>query len=457
MSDPINEARAALAAGAAGIVTNGDDPFAELDVKNVEALRKVKPLADALAGCLATYHKWLELPDDDVVLAALASVAANLLPGDPFWMLLVGSPGSGKTEVINPLDALPYVHAAATLTEAGMLSGTPRKEQAKDAKGGLLRSVGDFGIIMSKDFSGVLSMNRDARAATLSALREVYDGSWTRHVGSDGGRMLAWRGKAGFVGAVTPSIDAQHSVMGALGERFTFYRVHVDDPKAQARRRLANRGRERQMRAELVDAVCDVLDRVDRHAAPRPLDVGEINMLVDLAAFVVSARTAVERDGYTRDVTLMPSVEAPGRLVGALGALVTGLEAIGADAAAVWRIVLKVGWDCIPDLRHRVLDAVHAERDATAAQIMTITGIPKTTCDRTLEDLVLLDLVQRDKRADYATSPWWYALTDHAIADWPASPEMFITYNAHRSLIDPARIEEDKSGEAPPLLRGGAG
>ena len=31
----------------------------------------------------------------------------------------------------------------------------------------------------TQDFGSVLSMHREARAAVLAALREVYDGSWT--------------------------------------------------------------------------------------------------------------------------------------------------------------------------------------------------------------------------------------------------------------------------------------
>lgn len=359
------------------------------------------------------------MPDDDLPIAALAAVGANLIPGDPLWLLFVGSPSSGKTEVVNPFADLGYVHPVATLTEAALLSGTPKKEQANGAKGGLLRQLGDFGVILVKDFSGVLSMNRDARAQVLSALREVYDGSWTRLVGSEGGRQLHWNGKAGLVGAVTPSIDRHHAVMGALGERFVLYRVHVVDPHAQATRRLANRGRERQMRAELARAVDTVLAQVNADAPPRVLDAAEVTQLVDLAAYAVQARTAVERDGYSGDVLVMPSLEAPGRLVGALGALLSGAEAVGADIATAWRIVTKAAWDCVPELRRVLLHRLHDHPDARLSELVAATGIPRKTAERAVDDLVLLGLVERHKEGDHDTAAWRYDLTATGREQWP--------------------------------------
>jgi hypothetical protein len=128
-----------------------------------------------------------------MLVAVLATVAANRLDGDPVWLVVVGAPGSGKSEVIAALGALADVHPAATLTEGALLSGAAKRDRAKDARGGLLREVGDFGILTCKDFGSVLSMHREGRGQVLAALREVYDGAWTRHVGTDGGRMLHWQ------------------------------------------------------------------------------------------------------------------------------------------------------------------------------------------------------------------------------------------------------------------------
>ena len=45
---------------------------------------------------------------------------------------------------------------------------------------------------------GTLDASRD-QGRDVGVLREVYDGSWIRHIGSDGGRTLHWYGKVGLV------------------------------------------------------------------------------------------------------------------------------------------------------------------------------------------------------------------------------------------------------------------
>jgi hypothetical protein len=117
-----------------------------------------------------------------------------------------------------------------------LLSGASAKERASDAHGGLLKLVGEFGILMFKDFGSVLSMQRDSLAAVLAALREIYDGEWTRHLGTDAGRTLHWQGKMGLVAGCTPTIDRHHAVMGAMGERFVLYRPPCDDDDKPSRR-----------------------------------------------------------------------------------------------------------------------------------------------------------------------------------------------------------------------------
>jgi hypothetical protein len=284
----------------------------------------------------ANFRRWLHLPDSGALDVVLATVAANRLEGDPVWTVVVGPPGGGKSELLNAVSGLDDSHPTATLTEAALLSGTPKKEHASGAKGGLLREIGSFGIIVCKDFGSVLSMNRDARALVLAVLREIFDGAWTRHVGTDGGRTLTWSGKVGLIGACTPTIDRHHGVMGAMGERFVLYRLPDVDADTQAREALRHAGRERTMRAELAAAAREVLAAAGK---PRERTDEETDRLIALATFAVRARSAVERDGYSREIELVSPAEAPTRLVIVLARLLDGLDAIGCDRNEALRIV----------------------------------------------------------------------------------------------------------------------
>jgi hypothetical protein len=265
-----------------------------------------------------------------------------------------------------------------------------------------------------------MSINRGERARVLAALREIYDGSWTRLLGEDGGRALTWQGKCGFIGACTPSIDRAHAVMGALGERFVLYRLTVNDPNEQGRRRLRNRGHEREMRDDLYRVVSDVLAAMN--GDPRaPLSTEEVDWLVAWACFAVVARSAVERDGYDRQVELLPEPEAPGRLVGALGQLCAGLAAIGLTDEERWQLLAKVALDSIPTVRRAVLDALRGEW-LSSSMIVDRTGIPRTTTGRTDEDLTLLGLV---KVARVNGAEPHFGLSDTARSTWPEPcPEM---------------------------------
>jgi len=363
----------------------------------------------ALAECIETYRRWLHMPDPGALLMALATVAANRAEGDPVWLLVIGPPGGGKTELLVPLHGLPDVYKAATMTEAALLSGTPRKEKAANAKGGLLREIGAFGIIVMKDFGSVLSMHTDSRAAVLAALREIYDGSWTRHLGTDGGQTLSWEGKVGLVAGCTPAIDNHHAVIGSMGERFLLYRLPGIDADKQAGAALAHVGRERAMRTELAAAVKAVLASVavdELTAAPGDVDR---DRLVAISTLAVRCRSAVERDSYRREIQLIPDSEAPARVALVLLKMLNALRAIGVDELTTWRLVIKAALDSMPAIRRTALDALRGQAPSALSAVADRTGYPTTTTRRALEDLTAHGVLEctRPAKADlWALSDW---------------------------------------------------
>lgn len=384
-----------------------------------------------LEQALATFRRWLHLPDVDPLLAVAATAVANRsADASPVWLLVIGPPSAGKTEQIGGLVNLPEAVLAATVTESALLSGTSLKERAANATGGLLRQIGDRGLIVMKDFTSVLAQNRDARAAALGALREVYDGSWSRPVGSDGGRLLTWRGKVGVVAGCTNAYDRHHSVISQLGDRFLIVRLAVDeDPDAAALSiglaalaHAEDEHREHTMRAELTAAICGLVAGADRSRAHRILTEAERKELVRLARYAGISRTPVDRDPYTGDLRAMPAPEGPGRLTIALKQVFGGLEALGADTPTAWRVVRRLAVDTPPALRSRVL-RVMATGDVPrrTAVIAERTGLGAKTTARELDELALIDLVSHSKECAAKNSPDLWAPTKQLKTLWPES------------------------------------
>jgi hypothetical protein len=392
-----------------------------MDFQQQAEVQRERNLAGALAACMTpppnlaqmklatvvtTFEKWLYLPDPMPLFAVLGTVAANLMPGDPVWLLLIGPPGGGKTELLQPLAGLPDVHVTSTLTEPSLLSGTPARDKSRDASGGLLRTIGGFGVLLCKDFGSVISMHRDSRASVLAALREIYDGSWTRHVGADGGRTLHWQGKLGFIGACTSVIDNHHAVIAAMGERFIMYRLPAINENEMAGRALDHQGSEPLMRKDLSRAVGSLFNGLTL-SQPEAIKGPEKARLVALSTLAVRCRSAVEREGYTREVELIPESEAPGRLALALARLLGGVTAIGASRADAWRVVSKVAMDCLPALRLRVMAMLAGASGAVdTATVATALRYPTQTTRRALEDLTAHNVVKRASGGQGRADTW---------------------------------------------------
>lgn len=171
---------------------------------------------DKLLHADKTFDKWLPGLDRVPTHAVWAADTANRhLDSDPVWLMLVGGSGIGKTERLMPVAGMPSTIPTSSITgEAALLSASPRKDRANAATGGMLQQVGARGILILKDFTTILSMQRDKRSEVLAALREVYDGRWDRHYGTDGGQVITWQGKVGILLAgCTTAIDSAHAVL----------------------------------------------------------------------------------------------------------------------------------------------------------------------------------------------------------------------------------------------------
>ncbi|MEU5345704.1 hypothetical protein AB0H18_33555 [Streptomyces sp. NPDC020766] len=361
------------------------------------------------------FLRWFGKDYDLAALDAVLSVAAvDSLTGDPAWLLVVSGSGAAKTETVMPLSGVGATIVSTITGEAALLSGTAEKEKAKDAHGGLLRKIGPSGLLVIKDVTSILSMNRDARASVLAALREVYDGRWDREIGQDGGKTLTWKGRVVVVGAVTTAWDAAHTVISTMGDRFVL--VRIDSTGRQNRRAaglqaLKNVSHEGAMRQELADSVAGLLKSVDGNSVIDLTD-DEMGDLLDLADIVTMARTAVERD-YQGNVAQAHAPEMPTRFTKQLAQIVRGGIVIGKGRADALAIAVRCAHDSMPPLRMKILADVLDNPRSRTTDVGKRTAIPRKTADRALQELHLLGLLKVDEEQYGAEGiRWIYSISD---------------------------------------------
>lgn len=373
------------------------------------------PIMEAkFAAAASIYQNWLEAEDLGPLQFVAATIAASRYDADPLWGMLIGGPGSGKTELLRSLSSIqtPPIHEVSTITVPGLLSGVSKRDRDDDAKGGLLAEIGEGpAVVVVKDWGSILSMDRHARGNLMAALREVYDGRWTRRIGEDGGMELHWHGKVGFLCGTTGAIDLHHGLMAELGERFVYFRLTNKraDRGKQAESALNNIGQFAEMRHDLSDAMAELFNPFP----PLP-GIGQFlsrprrEQLTALADFTSMARSAVNRDPYRRYVIEnVPAPESPARLAGELAVLLGSLAAVGVEEQAAWRVVRKVAADSVPPVRAAILNALAAAtRPMPLATIAAQVKPSKTTVLYSLEDLGSLGVLAKLKGHTGAADLW---------------------------------------------------
>jgi hypothetical protein len=366
------------------------------------------------------FQRWLGDDYDTDALDAMLAVAAvekfNDL-SDLVWLLLVSGPGNAKTETVQSLDGIGAIVTSAISSEAALLSATPKRERVKGATGGLLRKIGDRGVLVIKDATSILSMNRDLRARVLAALREIYDGRWYREVGTDGGLTIPWEGRIAVIGAVTTAWDAAHAVISTMGDRFVLVRLDSTTKRqAAGRKAIGNTGEEQVMRAELAAAVAGVL--AGMATEPTKIAAEETDVLLRAADLVTLARTGVEYD-YRGDVIDAHAPEMPTRFAKQLAQILRGAVAIGMDRSDALRLAIRCARDSMPPLRLAIIEDLAEHPDSTTGDVRKRIDKPRATVDRQLQALHMLGVVAVDEEeytADGKTK-WFYTLANHIEPD----------------------------------------
>jgi len=382
------------------------------------------PLASSstpIYALAAQFQDFLHLPDPSPLYVVMGSLAANMMQGDPVWLMLVGESSCGKTELLMTLKDVDGVYVKSTLKgHPSLLSGVPKKywkqtgkgDQEKAAKGGILREIGDRGALIFKDFTSILAMHKDDLGEMLAAFREIYDGEWVRDVGGEGGRCLRWKGHIGFLTGVTPAVDRSHAMVSAMGERFVFFRYPYSDGWAEAFAALG-RANTPKMAAQIRESVKSFFESFGldwkSKIEPRELSHAEKDGIIAMGQLAGTARGLVLRDTFSKEITDVPSAEKPTRITLELGMIYRAMEFLGVEGGIggeAWRIIKKMALDSMPMVRsvalREAIDMVGRNGNGphyrTSAGRVAARGMfSDGTAKRALEELGALRIMERSE------------------------------------------------------------
>jgi hypothetical protein len=345
----------------------------------------------------ARVREYLHLPDPGPLYVLCGAVAANMIEGAPVWLMLVGPPSCGKSELLNSLLEVPHMVGGADIAgEAAFLSGTSRKEKAQDATGGLLREIGDHGGLILNDFTSILSKPPEKINSIMAILRECYGGRWTRHIGGEGGRRLTWVGKLAMLAGCTSRIDQCHQINSELGERWIYYRFEHRDVFADTMLALSNgrNGWREDFQATMRDFFQN-LDLCFGEVKPRrEFTHSERLRLHELALLASRCRSAVTRDSYSKEIVAAREDELAIRLSTVLAQLLVGMDAVGVPKKTAWHLLGKVAMDSMPRLRKLTVDAAALSKP-TVEELQVVLGCSLSVVKRVVEDLHMHGVVDR--------------------------------------------------------------
>lgn len=385
----------------------------------VEIGTRRRERAETAWMALATHiERWFYRLDLDALRIALAATAAHYQSdSDPVWLYIIGVPGSGKTGcLVECLSVFDKSRIFSDLSVSALISGWSR--DAKRPKFGVLQEMGSSGIFIFKDFTTVLTKRREDRDQILAALREIYDGRYSRHFGVSHKSEVLWQGKVSAVAAVTPAIETMWAVNNKMGDRFVQVRLPRVDGIETAKFARRQNGHKKEIKDGLHKLTTEFIDlpTLTYCSSTTPLIEQQMDALAEVVAW---SRCHVDRDQKDR-IMYAGQPEMPTRLIQAFTQIACAhaslfrREEINDDDV---RLARRVAIDTIPFSRLRFLNSIPDGADISRAEVCRLTGYANTTTGYIADELKALNIIKLVRDSDehrYSFTPEFQELRTKA-------------------------------------------
>lgn len=358
---------------------------------------------------ISEFKKSIYVDEDINIEMPLDFAVSSFTPVDSDCMVIVGPSGGGKTEEVRALGDTEnqFIYPISSMTSHTFITGL------KDAPD--LAPMLKNRIITIKDFTTILSKNKDEVSAIFADIRDVMDGYLTKTFGSGVGKK-EYRGlHSSFLIACTNAIEGYYSLCSVLGQRLVYFRP-LNDPRESRKQAVKNAGKEKAIREKhhaltmrfLNTVLSTHKDRLQKITQNVPDDMKE--RIGKLCEFLAIARTHINRN-IKGDMACLPEPEVPTRLTKTLVKLVD-THSIVHNRLPEYQdeaIALRLIHDNLPTERIAILKAiVEFNEPKKTSEIATAAKTPTAMTNRVLNDLAALDIITRhDKESLKSNADSW--------------------------------------------------
>lgn len=366
---------------------------------------------------LKIFRSFLYMKDEDFIWLTLAVIIGNQMRlRRPIWLMLVAPPSSGKTTTLNALKGLKVfnadgmeiepIQAISDLTENSFASGMISSGQETS----LLKKIPWGGCMVFKDFTSVLSKERQAKITIMAQLREIYDGSYVKRTGN--GKDVRWESKAGAIAGVTQAVYQHIESLSVMGDRFMLYQIPQPDRREMLKFKL-NQEREGTTEETQMPKAQELVHKYMQRAFDNLREVSldlppEVeDEIIEVADFCTMVRSGVITDDFTGEIKFVPEPEMPARMFDQMIALASAfsymrkLDLDDFDATDTltekdFKLIYKIAYDSIPITRRIALHYLAQYKNGVdTAALAAKTNYPTKVAGQWLAQLNALGIVDR--------------------------------------------------------------
>lgn len=321
--------------------------------------------------------------DTRLSMAAILGITISYsIPGEPLWCFVIGPPSSGKTLFLESFGGEnQWFDNLSKVTAESFVSGW--RDETDDEPSYLPRLKNK--TLFVKDFTVTLEGPEEAKRKVFGLLTDIYDG----HVKIPFGNNQIREFHDTYFNMVAGVTDIIHSHSSAsIGERFLRldWLGNTYDSREYARRALLNFGQTTSMKHVLTKNTLGYCKYIRSLTIDQQIEPMYIEPIIDLAEFIATVRTKVEKDRY-EGMKYKPRAELPARLAKQLAKLYVSTRTAVQSSELAFKVIRKAALDTCYGFSMDIVKAILENPKIRREEIAQATGIHAQRAWNVLRDL----------------------------------------------------------------------